>query len=145
MENKKFQSQTVNEIKNHMESLGFSNEFINNDEGESVFLTSKHSKYPILGFVCSRTSENMVSLVSNWKLSKELSTIEQYECLNRLESEVQISRLYVEKYPDSYYLAIRAYYVGEYDKKRFFEILDRFVNDTNRVINDEMFKKLFTK
>ena len=144
MENKTFQSKTVDEIKSYMGSLGFSNEFVNHDS-EQIFLTSKHSNYPILGFASNRASENMVSLVSNWKLSKELSTIEQYECLNKLASDVQISRLYVEKHPDGYYLAIRAYYVGEYDKKRFREILDRFVSDTNLVVNDEIFRKLFVK
>ena len=144
MENKKFESQTVSEIKNYMESLGFSNEFVNHDS-EQVFLASKHSNYPVLGFACNRASQNMVSLVSNWKLSKELSTIEQYECLNKLASEVQISRLYAEKHPDGYYLAVRAYYVGEYDKKSFFEIINRFVDDTNLIIRGEIFRKLFSK
>jgi hypothetical protein len=144
MENKKFESKTINEIKNYMGSLGFSNEFVNHDS-EQIFLTSKHPNYSSLEFVFNRASENMVNLASNWKLSKELSTIEQYEYLNKLASDVQISRLYIKKYPDGFYLGIRAYYAGQYDKKIFREILDRFVSDTNLIINNEIFRKLFTK
>jgi hypothetical protein len=136
---KKFESQTIKEIKTHLEFLGYSSEFDANNPSV-VSLISRHSSKPTV--TCNSSKENIVFLISTWNGLKELNNIEQYKCLNKLTLANTFSQLVINNDGN---LNIFSTYMGEYNKKRFGEFLDIFINDINRTINDETFIKLIVK
>jgi hypothetical protein len=136
---KKFESQTINEIREHLEFLGYTNEF-DTDNPKKVVSISRLPTKPTI--TCSSSVDNIVYLNSNWNGLKEVNTVEQYRCLNKLTSTNVFAQLTIT---DNGNLAIFSTYIGEYSKKRFGEFFDIFIADINRVLNDETFKKLFIK
>lgn len=135
----KFKSKTIDEIKAHLEFLGYSSEF-GTGNPKQVVLISRHSSKP--NVICTSSTENIVFLSSTWNGLKDVKNIEQYKCLNKLTLANTLSQLVIN---DSGELNIYSAYIGEYNKKRFGEFLDIFLNDINRTLNDETFRKLFVK
>lgn len=133
------ENKDINDIKNHIEFLGYSTEF-NESEKDRVILIGKHADKPNL--ICTSNKEGVIFLTSSWTGLKEINSIEQYKLLNKLHTNANFSQFVIA---DNGNLNIHSAFIGEYDKKRFGQFLDMFLIDINRALNDELFIKLITK
>lgn len=139
IEKKLLQNKDINDIKNHIEFLGYSTEF-DDSEKDKVILIGKHTDKPNLIF--SSNKDGIIFLTSPWAGLKEMNSIEQYKLLNKLHTNSTFSQFVIK---DDGGLNVHSTFIGEYDKKRFGQFLDIFLIDINRALNDESFIKLFTK
>ena len=138
VENKPKENKDINNIKNHLEFLGYSTEF-DNSQKDRVTLIGRHSEKPNL--ICSSTKDGIIFLTSSWTGLKDINSIEQYKVFNKLHTNSTFSQFVIK---DDGSMNIHSTFIGEYDKKRFGQILDIFLMDINRALEDESFKKLIT-
>lgn len=139
VEKKVKENKDVNNIKNHLEFLGYSTEF-DTGEKDRITLIARHSDKP--NIICSSSKDGVIFLTSSWTGLKEINSIEQYKVLNKLHTDSTLSQFVIK---DDGGLNIHSTFIGEYDKKRFGLFLDIFLIDINKALNNESFKKLIIK
>ena len=135
----KFENPTMDEIKAHLEFLGYACEFVEGNP-KQVTLICKHTNKPNL--ILNSGNKNFVFLNSGWNGLKEINSIEQFKHLNKLNGGTTVSTMVLNDDGD---LNFYCSYTGDYHKNRFGEFLDVFLNDINKSMKDENFQKLFMK
>lgn len=136
----KFENPHLVEIKNHLEYLGYSCEFLSIEDKKRVTLIAKHAvKYNI---VLTTSAENVIFLSSLWTGVKELNSIEQYRLLNSLILASTLAQIVINKESE---LVIYSTYVGAYSKNGFGEFFDLYISDIDRVFANVEFKSLLVE
>jgi len=136
MENK------INNIKNHLEFLGYSTEPSTNEKGNR-FLNAKSQGKPTLAIWYGRAEDSpqYILLTSSWNGVKKVNTIEQFIYLNKINANLMVNKVFIDFTDDT--LNFRSNYTADYDKKAFGDFLDLFLDGIRQSMAGEEFNKLF--
>ena len=132
-------NETISNIKNHLEFLGYKAEYRKGENGDLDMLVSTHPSKANL--VASFTKESsLTSFATTWTGLKEIKSVEQYKLLNKLTANSNLAQVVITDNAD---LRLYGLYIGHYDKKIFSTFIETFLDDNTRVLSNEEFKKLF--
>lgn len=132
------ESPLTNDIKNHLEFIGYTTEFTRADSGFN-FLVARHDKKANLVITFDK-NDVFTSFSTVWSGLKKVNKVEQYELLNKLTLSSTLSQIVIS---ENHELKLYAMYLGKYDKKVFNSFIETFLEDNTRALTNEDFQKLF--
>lgn len=132
----------INNIKNHLEFLGYSVESDTNPNGNR-FLNATSEGKPNLSVWFGKSEQNPQHTIftSTWNGVKKVNTIEQFAYINQLNADLTITKAFIDFDDDT--LMFRAIYTGEYEKKGFGDFVDLFLSGIRQGMHGDVFSKLF--
>ena len=135
-------TKTLQDIKNHLEFLGYSVELQEaKKEGEMNMLLARHSKDS--NFVAIEIQPNIIIFRANFQTEKAHSP-QMDSAINELSSKMDVGNVFYEVEDGKAILRVDATYTGEYTKDvfaRFFSLVNK---DIGKIFLLESSKKAFT-
>ena len=134
----------IDNIRNHLEFLGYSIESALNDKGAET-LTARGQGKPTLFIWFGKPEDNRqhVLFTSTWNGLKKVTRIEQLAHINKINMELVVTKAMIDFSDDT--LMFRSVYTADYNKKAFGDFFDLYVAGIRQAINEESFSKLFVE
>ena len=132
----------IDNIKNHLEFLGYDVESRTDDKGTKS-LAAKSQGKPNLFIWFGKPEENRqhVLFSSTWNGVKKVNTVEQFNYINKLNNDLLVTKVFIDFSDDT--LMFRGAYTADYNKKAFGDFLDLFLDGIKQAMVGDEFKKLF--
>jgi len=134
--------ETAEKIKTHLEFLGYE-PTIQDKRSEGGLLVVQASSKQKPNLILWFNDNGTVGVKSGWNGMKKMETTEQWDFVNKCNSEVMfMARMYIDNDGD---LQFQTVYMGDYDKTVFGNFIDIMNADISRVLSNPDFKRLLVK
>ncbi len=135
------QSNKLENIKNHLEFLGYEVEVNTNDSGNRMLVSKSKNKPNLISFF-GKPEDNFEAIIfrSIWNGLKNIETVDQFRYLNKMNVDGLV-KSYANLNDNT--LTFETLYTGDYAKKSFGDFIDLFTGEVQRTIAEVEFKKLF--
>lgn len=132
----------INNIKTHLEFLGYTVESNTTDNGSESLAARSQSK-PNLYIWFGKPEERRQNVVfsSTWNGVRKIDAIEQFVYLNKTNADLLVAKMFIDFSDDT--LMFRAVYTADYEKKAFGDFLDLFLDGIKQAMSGEQFSRLF--
>ena len=129
---------TADQVKSHLEFLGYAVEEKTESNGRPTLMCKHNSKLNMFAWF-NKSGEH--GFRGGYTKEKETNSIDHYKLLNAKNNALFLTKLYLDKDEEVQFVAV---YNGDYDRTGFGTFIDTLLLEMNTVVDDE-FKKLFCK
>jgi hypothetical protein len=129
----------ADKIKTHLEFLGYEVLITDGTKEPNGILMIKALSQAKYNLVMWFAPSGFIGVRSNWNGMKKMTAVEQWQFVNKCNSDMFMTRLYIDKDGDATFQCV---YVGEYDKTVFGNFVDGMQNDIRAVFNDSDVQRL---